>query len=116
MLATPASDAPFDAADAEKKAWETKQKLLAAFDDALEAAAAEGGEAYDNKTVFRVISNVQVEIGVIHIRFEDLASAGGEKIAAGLTLEGVSIRSAKPSNDPSNPWVPIEKGDSENET
>jgi len=112
----PASDTPYDEETVKQKAWEVKEALLTAFEDAADAAVADdGSDPYDSKTVFRVISNVQVEIGTIHIRFEDLGEAGGNKIAAGITLQGVSVRSAEPTGEGGAMEV-VPKGTSEDET
>ena len=112
----PASDTPYDEETVKQKAWEVKEALLTAFEDAADAAVADdGSDPYDSKTVFRVISNVQVEIGTIHIRFEDLGEAGGNKIAAGITLQGVSVRSAEPTGE-GGAMAVVPKGTSEDET
>lgn len=68
VLAKPAAGATYDPLAAAKREQEVKDKLLAAFDPLRKMAnggkdAEEDGDIYSNKTLFRVLNNIQVHAG-----------------------------------------------------
>lgn len=117
ILASPITDQPYDAADAAEKAYQAKVELLKAFEEALASAGTEE-EADDDpgKTAFRVISNVQVHVGRVHVRYEDTgASSGVDPVAFGLTLHELSAQSAEPTGDSNTPWRICQQAPSDDE-
>ncbi len=66
MLAKPAVGAAYDPLLTQRLELELKEKLLAEFDPARKAVAAdEAGDLLSNKTLFRVINNIQVRCFVL---------------------------------------------------
>jgi hypothetical protein len=121
VLAKPAVGAAYDPLLAQKLELELKEKLLAEFDPARKAVAEdEAGDILSNKTLFRVINNIQVRhhgaasqqlffckktptnqpnanppqltVERIHVRYED--TTPGAAFGIGLSLASVSAKSA----------------------
>ncbi|KAG8683870.1 hypothetical protein FRC09_015757, partial [Ceratobasidium sp. 395] len=109
LLAVPAAESTFDAAENEERKQATKQERLNAAEilrmkgqaaDLADKNSSQQQQGLIESMTTRIINNVQVTVKNIHIRYEDSISAPGHPFSAGITLAGFTATSVNEK------WVP----------
>ncbi|KAG8709546.1 hypothetical protein FRC08_018268, partial [Ceratobasidium sp. 394] len=109
LLAVPAAESTFDAAENEERKQATKQERLNAAEilrmkgqaaDLADKNTAQQQQGLIESMTTRIVNNVQVTVKNIHIRYEDSISAPGHPFSAGITLAGFTAQSVNEK------WVP----------
>eukprot|EP00727_Mastigamoeba_balamuthi_P013170 m51a1_g8476 hypothetical protein (937) ;mRNA; r:503405-507339 len=106
LLAVPRSSFTYDEQRDKESARNAKLKKLAQYElakslkeqDGASSSGSGGGLA--SRIAMKVIDNLQVRVGKVHVRYEDASLELKQKMALGATLEGLTLLSAN------NGWEP----------
>eukprot|EP00045_Choanoeca_perplexa_P018452 m.292217 g.292217 ORF g.292217 m.292217 type:complete len:4111 (-) comp17825_c0_seq1:1128-13460(-) len=86
VLVQSTEDVPYDAEKQEQMKQAAKQAILTQFEESLANKSSDSADVFSSKAVFGIVSNLQVEVKRIHLRFEQAGDEHQNHFALGLTL------------------------------